>query len=213
MPHAYKGWKSVFEGPGRGRKPDRSLVSLEDASPPPGAIAPDSNGSDSNGSGSNAPGSNAPDSNLSAVRLCARLEQHWYKDSTGFDLEKPKRTTPDDILAYEQRTGVRLPADMREYFQRLNGIDSAPGFFRFFPLAKLIPLKSQSYPTFNVDRYCIFADYMAGTWYYAIYLGEDSFLQNRVILPDLPSQPVLAHSFSDFVELYLADSPRLYGNQ
>jgi hypothetical protein len=188
MPHAYKSWKSVFESPGRGRRSERAVESLEDASPP-------------------------ADTDASAVRLCTRLEQHWYKDGSGFDLERPRRATQDEIQAYEQRNGVQLPADMREYFQRLNGIDSAPGFFRFFSLARLIPLKPESYPTFNVDHYCIFADYMAGTWYYAIYLGEDSFLQNRVILPDLPGQPVLASSFSEFVELYLADSPRLYGNR
>lgn len=191
MPHQYKSWKSVFES--RGRRPDRSLLSLEDTAPLPEASAADAN---------------AP-----AVSLCARLEQHWYKDGSGFSLDKPKRATPDEIEAYEQRNGVHLPIDMREYFQRLNGIDSAPGFFRFFSLARLIPLKPESYPTFDANQYCIFADYMAGTWYYAIYLGEDSFLQNRVILPDLPGQPVLARSFSEFVELYLTDSPRLYGNQ
>lgn len=188
MPHSYKSWKSVFESPGRGRRPDLGLAGLEDAAP-------------------------LPDSNSAAASVCARLEQHWYKDGSGFGLERPKRATADDIQAYEQRNGVRLPADLREYFQRLNGIDSAPGFFRFFPLARLIPLKSQSHPALNAEFYYTFADYMAGTWYYAIYLGEDSFLQNRVILPDLPGQPALASSFSDFVELYLADSPKLYGNQ
>jgi hypothetical protein len=34
-----------------------------------------------------------------------------------------------------------------------------------------------------------------------------------VILPDFPSRPVIAHSFSEFVERYLTDSPILYGNQ
>jgi len=188
MPHDYKSWKSVFESPGRGRRVDRAVESLEDAPAP-------------------------SDSNADAIRLCARLEQHWHKDSPGFSLERPKRVTEDEIQAYEQRNSLRLPADMREYFLRLNGIDSAPGFFRFFSLARLIPLKSQSYPTFNSEHYSIFADYMAGTWYYAIYLGEDSFLQNRVILPDLPGPPVLARNFSEFVELYLADSVKLYGNQ
>jgi hypothetical protein len=126
---------------------------------------------------------------------------------------RDKSAPPKDIQAFEQRSNVRVPADLREYFQRLNGIDAAPGFFRFFPLSRLIALKSPSFATFETDRYFVFADYMMGTWYYAIYLGEDQFLQNRVILPDLPGPPILASNFSEFIELYLTDSARLYGNQ
>jgi len=150
---------------------------------------------------------------IATSSLCIRMARHWYRDGSAPDQFRPKCPTEADIQAFEEQNGVRFPADFREYFQRLNGIDMDPGLFRFWPLSRLIPLKSSSTVALETDRHFVFADYMVGTWYYAIYLGEDPFLQNRVILPDFPSQPVVAHSFSEFVELYLADSPRLYGNQ
>jgi hypothetical protein len=188
MLRANKGWKSVFENPARGRIPASALDDqLEPATPSV--------------------------SNASAIRLCARIEQHWHKDDSAYDRERQKRASEEEIQAFEQRNGVRMPADLREYFQRLNGIDSAPGFFRFFPLSRLVALKSPSFAAFETNRYFIFADYMVGTWYYAIYLGEDQVLQNRVILLDLPGPPILAPNFSEFVELYLTDSVKLYGMQ
>ena len=147
-----------------------------------------------------------------AANLCIRMARHWYRDGAAPDNFRPKNATDDDIQAFEEHNGVRIPADLREYFQRLNGIDMDPGLFRFWPLSRVIPLKTSSAVALETNRYFIFADYMVGTWYYAIYLGEDPFLQNRVILPDFPSQPRVASSFSEFVELYLTDSPRLYGN-
>ena len=141
------------------------------------------------------------------------MARHWYRDGSAADQFRSKCPTNDDIQAFETQNGVRLPADLRAYFQRLNGIDMDPGLFRFWPLSRVIPLKSSSAVALETGRYFIFADYMVGTWYYAIYLGEDPFLQNRVVLPDFPCRPVIAHSFTEFIELYLSDSPRLYGNQ
>jgi hypothetical protein len=197
MLRSNRSWKNVFENPVRSRRPNapdhdapgHGVESLEDSAAPP------------------------PIPNASAIQLCARIEEHWHKDDSGYGRDRQKRATEDEMQAFEQRHSVRLPVDLREYFQRLNGIDSAPGFFRFFPLSRLIALKAPSFATFETDRYFIFADYMMGTWYYAIYLGEDQFLQNRVILPDLPGPPILAPNFSDFIELYLTDSAKLYGNQ
>jgi len=149
----------------------------------------------------------------SSADLCIRMARHWYRDGSASDQFRPKCPSEGDVQAFEESHSVRFPADLREYFRRLNGIDMDPGLFRFWPLSRLTPVKSSPAVALETDRYFVFADYMVGTWYYAIYLGEDPFLQNRVILPDFPSQPVIARSFSEFVELYLSDSPRLYGNQ
>ncbi len=184
-----KSWTSVFESPARSRRaePVQSSHAVS-------VVAP-------------------PDQAGTAANLCIRMARHWYRDGSAADQFRPKCPSEDDIQAFEQRNGVLLPPDLREYFLRLNGIDLDPGLFRFWPLSRLIPLKSSSAVALETGRYFIFADYMVGTWYYAIYLGNDSFLQNRVILPDFPSRPVIAHSFSEFVERYLTDSPILYGNQ
>jgi len=184
-----KSWTSVFESPARSRRP-------EAASPSQVASV-----------------TAAPEQAGSATNLCVRIARHWYRDGSASDPFRPKCPTEDEIQGFEQRNNILLPADLREYFLRLNGIDMDPGLFRFWPLSRLIQLKSPSGSTCETGRYFIFADYMVGTWYYAIYLTNDSYVQNHVILPDFPGRPVIAHSFSEFVELYLADSPMLYGNQ
>jgi len=180
-----KSWLGAFETPARSRG-QASVVPLREPDAPPVWTVP-------------------------RASLCDRMEQHWYRNDTTPGRERPRSATEDEIQAFELRNNVRLPADLREYFQRLNGVDMDSGLFRFWPIARIIPLKVSTPP--EIGRYFLFADYMVGTWYYAICLGEDPLLQNHVILPDFPSQPVIAPDFSAFVELYLADSPRLYGNQ
>ena len=189
MLRSRKSWTSVVSSPARMRRTETGVSSQVAAEIPP-AEQPSA-----------------------ASGLCIRMARHWYRDGSAVDQFRPKCPTDDDIQVFEERNGVQLPADLREYFQRLNGIDMDPGLFRFWPLSRVIPLKSSSAVALETNRYFVFADYMVGTWYYAIYLGEDPFVQNRVILPDFPSQPVIAHTFSEFVELYLTDSPRLYGNR
>ena len=184
-----KSWTSVFENPVRSRRSDAASSSQV------ASVAA------------------LPEQPASATNLCVSMARHWYRDGSASDPFRPKCPTEDEIQAFEQRNGIQLPADLREYFLRLNGIDMDPGLFRFWPFSRLIPLKSPSAVGLETGRYFIFADYMVGTWYYAIFLGNDSYLQNRVILPDFPGRPVIAHSFTEFVELYLTDSPRLYGNQ
>lgn len=189
MLRARKSWTSVVGSPVRSRRPEVAVSSQVKLEAPPAQSDTEIN-----------------------INLCLRIARHWYRDGSPVDQFPAKRPTKDDLQAFEEQNSLRLPADLREYFQRLNGIDMDPGLFRFWPLSRLIPVKSSSAVALEADRYFVFADYMVGTWYYAIYLGEDPFLQNRVILPDFPSQPVIARSFSEFVELYLTDSPRLYGN-
>src|SRR5215475_3827105 len=145
-----KSWTSVVGSPVRSRRTD---------SGPSSQVA------------SEAP----PDHANSAANLCVRMARHWYRDGSAADQFRSKCPTDDDIQAFEAQNGVRLPADLRAYFQRLNGIDMDPGLFRFWPLSRVIPLKSSSSVALETGRYFIFADYMVGTWYYAIYLGEDPF--------------------------------------
>ena len=97
-------------------------------------------------------------------------------------------------------------------------MEEDPDMFCFWPLRRLAPVPSVSSlakataSLREVDRYFVFADYMIESSYYAIYLGDNPDLQNRVLLPDFPNQPVIAANFSDFIELYLRDDPKLYGN-
>jgi cell wall assembly regulator SMI1 len=147
------------------------------------------------------------------------LEAYWYGYRTGLSGLEDLGATDEKIASFERTHSVNLPDDLRNYLLRLNGIDADPQLFCFWPIEKIIPISPDS---FGMDRaiveldephrYFIFADFLIESHYYAIYLGDDANRQYRVILPDFPNQPAIASSFSDFLELYLEDHPRIFGN-
>jgi hypothetical protein len=146
------------------------------------------------------------------VKILDRLEHHWYESEIERNFHDPKAASHEEVILFEQENGVTLPADFREYFLRLNDIDEDPGLFCFWPLSRLKRLDGKTSASLQSEGYFYFADYLIESHYYAIYLGNDPFFQNRVILPDFPNKPVIANTFSEFLELYMLDSPTLYGN-
>jgi SMI1 / KNR4 family (SUKH-1) len=125
----------------------------------------------------------------------------------------------EEVQAFEEKHAVTFPPDLREYFLRLNGVSEDPDLFCFWPINRLVSARSKPLNLVTsvaklpeADRYFVFADYLIESHYYAIYLGNNPALHHWVILPDFPNHPMVAPSFSSFLELYLQDSPRIYGN-
>jgi hypothetical protein len=146
--------------------------------------------------------------------LFSRLEKHWYAVGAGSVAVRPPNASESEIADFERINGVTLPPDFREYFSRFNGTgdDSDAKLFCFKPIGKIYSLEPNRSGINDAENYFIFADYMIDSWYYAIYLGNDRALQHKVILPDFPDHPEIAPDFSAFLELYLKDDPKLYGN-
>jgi hypothetical protein len=111
---------------------------------------------------------------------------------------------------------------MREYLLQLDRSGStwpddqdAKGF-SFWPLARILPAAEELAKTAitdvsGLDEYFAFADYLGWSWAYAIRLAFDDSRGNRVILIGKEAPFEVASSFGEFVDLYLQDSPRLYG--
>lgn len=151
--------------------------------------------------------------------LLDRVKRYWYPNPASFDRKAHRLATEEEISAFEETNSVKFPWDFREYFLRLNGVDEDDQLFCFWPLSSLARLENARFKwpagTLNFpgsDSYFVFADFLIECMYHAIYLGDDPSLQNRVILPDFPNQPVIAPNFSNFLEIYLADAPAIYGN-
>jgi hypothetical protein len=90
-----------------------------------------------------------------------------------------------------------------------------PNGFSFWPLADLKSLE-QEYrkqasltPFPGIEQYYVFADYLQWSWAYAIALAGPEL--GRIKIAGFESPVDVADKFEDFVQLYLADSPRLYG--
>jgi hypothetical protein len=87
-----------------------------------------------------------------------------------------------------------------------------PELYRFWPLNEVRQVDIASFQVPERDRYFFIADYLIESYYFAIYLGATPELQNWVVIPCMPRQPFVATSFSEFLELYLKDDPRIYGH-
>lgn len=152
-----------------------------------------------------------------------RLKAHWR--SQGIALARA--SIESQIRDFESRYDVRLPLDFRDYFLCVNGMETYwPNAqdqqgYSFWPLERIKAVPEEAGNHQYGDRWSrvpgakslfIFADYLDWSWAYAIRLGKDSLEKTSVFIIAKKETPIeVAASFSDFVELYLVDSPTIYG--
>ena len=145
-----------------------------------------------------------------------KLKAYWHAQN----LPISSGSTEEEIATFESRYQVRLPADMREYFYLVNGLDERymdNDGFTFWSLSRLNPfLEECSVETGegvdNPESYLVFADCYAWSWAYAIDTEQSSTGENRVIIIGVTKSPIrVAGSFTEFIELYLNQSPILSG--
>jgi hypothetical protein len=146
-----------------------------------------------------------------------QLVGHWQ--SHGLSLAEGVQ--PKALDEFESTYSITLPADVREYFERVNGMLQIAGsdvdgnHFAFWPIEHVRPmtveLQEWSGPVPFVafpESYFVFADYMQSCWAYAIRLGSNN--DDVLLIGGHDPAPVVAHSFAEFVRLYLEDAPALY---
>jgi hypothetical protein len=149
-----------------------------------------------------------------------QLFKYWR--SNGLVVTKGK--SESDIRIFESRYEVVLPTDLRTYFLQTDGMNrtylhnyqDAQGF-SFYPLSSVTTLFQSSskltgihYDNYDLKSLFIFADYLDLSWAYAIRLYMKPSRDNEVMLVGDMSLIKVADSFTEFIELYLMDSSRLY---
>ena len=142
-------------------------------------------------------------------QLLADVRLRW--DRAG--IPSPVPASPSEIDRFELKVGRRLPDDLRTYFLTLNGMPEDHGdraLFRFIPLAQVqdvIQLGWASEPQ-NTKSLYMLVDLAIGAACYAVRLsapGSGSVFSIRTDEPVMVSE-----SWSQFLALYLDDSPLLY---
>ena len=124
-----------------------------------------------------------------------------------------------DIVEFERRYSVSLPAELIDYYRVANGFDASGDQddrgFSFWPLDRVSPIE-----TFDVnvgwfapgaEGSFIFADYLSLCWAYAFRLIPHSESAAVCIVGTADGKAQwIARSFSEFCDLYIQDDPRLY---
>jgi hypothetical protein len=140
-----------------------------------------------------------------------------YWQSQGMRIAPP--ATETQVLEFERNYGIEIVHEFRDYLLTVNGMLQASNdqcdanLFAFWQLNRIRPV-SEECPELQRSaeegRYFAFADYMVWSWAYAIDLASTSDTRGKVILVGGLREQSVASTFSEFVRLYVEDSPRLY---
>src|SRR5262249_52047128 len=125
------------------------------------------------------------------------------------------------------RYRVGLPTDFRAYLLHVDGMSTFwpdsrdKEGYSFWSLARVKSVPEEAIKHSSGHEWSrfprseslfVFADYLDWSWTYAIRLLAAPSESGRIFIIGKQETPIqVAESFSDFVELYLVDSPTLYG--
>ena len=142
--------------------------------------------------------------------LLASLRQRWT--AQGIVHDQPASET--DVLAFEERYGVVLPPDLREYFTTLNGTavgaygmqdEHLVGFWHldevrtFAELADRADSPKEALHTFAI------ADHSIWVYGYGIQLCANPTTTTPVVVDITVPYPTVSPSFTDFLSAYLRE--------
>jgi hypothetical protein len=140
------------------------------------------------------------------MTLIDSLRQDWEAQGIA-NLQLP---TSRDLADFEARHGVRLPADLADYFLRVNGTREGRcgmedgDLISFWHLDQIETLAviSPEDPTPQADRLFVFADWSIEAHAWAVRLSDDVATAAPVVITYCPAQEV-ASSFEEFLRGYL----------
>ena len=142
-----------------------------------------------------------------ASMLISMVKNAWKKSGVALR----SGVTEANIKAFEQSYGIRLPADIAEYFRSADGMDESDvdeHTIRFWPLSEVRPVLEEI-PSASADLfggYFVFADYSMWAHGYAVHLNDGT----DVIIVGGDRPITVASSFGDFLELYMNQPEKLF---
>lgn len=152
-----------------------------------------------------------------AAALLDRLRGHWMQKG----IKTRPGVSPQQIESFESRYLVRLPLDLRGYYATVDGMEEGetdPDMFSFLPL-KAVKSVSEELAQFggipdyrqitrslaDPHRWFVIVDYLIGSAVYATRLSANGEAAPVLWIGDSEHQRVVSPSFSEFLEVYLAN--------
>jgi len=148
-----------------------------------------------------------------------KLVRRWRADG----LAIAAGVSEEGLRRFEKKYGITLSSvpDFREYLLSLDGMAQIGGQdcdekgFAFWPLSRIKSVaeecsesKVETPRLDDIENYFAFADYMQWSWAYAIRVAPNQL--GEILQFGTHSPRIVADSFSQFVDAYLADSEQLY---
>jgi len=137
-----------------------------------------------------------------------KLRQSWGH----YDV--PKFATEEEVVAFEQRTGLLIPDDLRAYFKTLNGNWWDAYLVEFYSLKQFITVKDEVgdrprfegiINTLSEHENCfVFADHSIKIFIYAIRLSKVKTDVNEIyIIYSDEEYKLVANSFDEYIGKYV----------
>jgi hypothetical protein len=127
------------------------------------------------------------------------------------------------IHAFEHEHQVHMPRDFSDYLCAVDGMDDTDSdneLMSFLPLAQIRPVHEaigEALPDNSADhsvppRCFVFIDYLIGSHFYAIAMGDDADLPGVVyrVLDANWHKDIVASSFRDFMARYAQDPASVF---
>jgi len=141
-----------------------------------------------------------------------KLQRYWRETAAGMETIE---SSCSQVAALENRYGIRLPEDFRDYLLHSCPKDEFSNcdldtFWWSFDRIKNIPEEyehpiSDAVIARDAAKYIFFADYAIWCWAWAICCGDDENRGRVALIGGMPDQFV-ANSFAAFIDIYIEDS-------
>jgi hypothetical protein len=146
-----------------------------------------------------------------------KLKNLWH-------IEPFSTVNDDDITSFETKYGLLLPEDLISYFKDFNGTNDEydENLFRFFSFSQFKSISEElifwnGVPDYSdigntlqdFDKYFVIVDYQFHLYTYVIRLYSIVSKKNDVLVLCGSEFEQIANSFSEFLDLYLAQSTKL----
>jgi hypothetical protein len=147
--------------------------------------------------------------NTKAIEILAEFWEKQHLEIAG--------AAPEEIITFEISKKCTMPSDFKEFYSRVNGMqslypnDTDENGFLFYPIEGLNPatVEFKNPEMANSNRIIIFVEYMYRSWWYGVdVIDKDNYVIGIIPYPSF-FKP-LCSSLSEFIELYISDSPKLY---
>lgn len=144
-----------------------------------------------------------------------RLKNHWLYH----DVKLNPRASEASLLAFENKFGVSLPSDLRDYFLTTNGMPQEitdNEMIRFWMLEEVtdLPTGAPGYACAdcinNPESLFLFADYSLWAHAYAIRLSASPLKRNDIFIIGGDYPILLFRSFGELIESYLAGKQLMF---
>jgi SMI1 / KNR4 family (SUKH-1) len=140
-----------------------------------------------------------------------QLVEYWRRQGVASAVA---RATLDDTAQWEERFGVCLPRDLREYVTRVNGmlngeqLEFGDDFMSFLPLSAMMPEAEWSKHYSEPDLFVI-ADFLISSYWWCVRLTPHVSEHSQIFVRGT-KLALVASSLEEFLLAYMSGSKTIH---